>query len=239
MHWVAVVDDKDKDLQHHAKIVNETIGFELAGVFKSGIDIIRYCKTKKKLPDIILMDIEMPNFDGLQTIDFLNSYFPQIKIIAVSSHGEDEMIADILMCGAYGYVQKIKKDFNNRIASFDSTLKEALYAVAGNKKYLDGRFIECYNLPTPEELIIMRQNEKNLQRKKFNISKIEQELLLLSGAGLNYKQLGELCNKSPRTVEVQIKTIATKLDAGKGQLGLFSFSLRNNLIKLAKLFNSK
>lgn len=238
MQLVAVVDDNEKVLMHHSTIVQKIKGFSLLGEFKSGIDIILYCQTHKILPNIILMDIEMPNFDGLQTTDFLNSYFPQIKIIAISSHSHDDIVKDMLLCGAYGYIQKVKNDFGKRIIAFDVVLKNALQAIANNERYLDERFREFYELPNPDELVRLRQNEKNLQRKQFNISKIEQELVLLCPVGLSYKQLGNICNKSPRTVETEIRGLIKKLDAGKGQHGLFSFAITNNLIKIAKLFSN-
>jgi len=235
MTLVAIVDDKESVLQEHTAIVNQLPGFEVIGQFTNGIEIIKYCKTQKQLPDIILMDIEMPRFDGVQTTDYLTTCFPQIKILGVSIHTDEHIIIDLLSCGAYGYIFKSTMPDRLKFTPFKEVMAHALLSLAGNREYIDERF-QDYTIPIRKELMALRQNEKEQQRKRFNLTKIEEELILLSGANLSYHEFAEVNNKSPRTVETQRNQAAKKLSADKGQVGLFAFSLRNGLIKMATYF---
>src|SRR5580704_16605464 len=57
-------------------------------------------------PDVILMDIKMPEMDGMQTTAYINQHFRQIKVLALSMHNEDKYIVDMMKAGASGYLLK-------------------------------------------------------------------------------------------------------------------------------------
>ena len=105
----------------------------------------------------------------------------------------------------------------------------------GNE-YIDERFAKIYEVAPRAVLMQERLNEKGAQLQRYNLSKIEQELILLSGAEMSYTELGVLNNKSPRTIEGQINMTVKKLQSDKGKEGVFIFSLRNGLVKIAKFF---
>ena len=239
MTSVAIVDDNYAFVLELSAMVNSVPGFTVMGQFKNGIEIITYCKSQKQLPDIILMDIEMPRFDGIQTTDYLTTYFPDIKIAAVSSYGDKNFIEEILTCGALGYVFKSRAKQDNKffiLPDFKPILANALYSLAMGNEYIDERFAKIYEVAPRAVLMQERLNEKGAQLQRYNLSKIEQELILLSGAEMSYTELGVLNNKSPRTIEGQINMTVKKLQSDKGKEGVFIFSLRNGLVKIAKFF---
>jgi len=132
MPLVAIVDDKESVLQEHTAIVNQLPGFEVIGQFTNGIEIIKYCKTQKQLPDIILMNIEMPRFDGVQTTDYLTTCFPQIKILGVSRLLTEPDVADLLDAGAAAIIAKASLH-NNQYP----LLQKAFDAVMQQKIFID------------------------------------------------------------------------------------------------------
>ena len=239
MTSVAIVDDNYAFVLELSAMVNSVPGFTVMGQFKNGIEIITYCKSQKQLPDIILMDIEMPRFDGIQTTDYLTTYFPDIKIAAVSSYIEKSLIEDILICGGFGYIFKTTAKQDKQLIampSFKPVLANALHSLAMGNEYIDERFANSWKISPRAELMQERLNEKGAQLQRYNLSKIEQELILLSGAEMSYTELGVLNNKSPRTIEGQINKTVKKLQSDKGKEGVFIFSLRNGLVKIAKFF---
>ena len=74
----------------------------------------------KKIPDIVTMDITMPDMDGITAVKYIKNKYPDAKIIMVTSHGQENMVRDALISGARGYIlkpiQKVKlKESLNKI----------------------------------------------------------------------------------------------------------------------------
>jgi len=87
-------------------------------------------RARELLPDVVIMDITMPNLNGVEATRQITNEFPQIKIIALSVHSNRGFVADMLEAGAAGYVLKE--------CLFDE-LVQAIHAVIGGKTYLSSR----------------------------------------------------------------------------------------------------
>ncbi len=77
---------------------------EIIGVCYNGREAIEFCR--KKIPDVILMDVKMPITDGVQATKTITKHYPQIKIIMLTTFDEDEYVQNAITVGARGYLLK-------------------------------------------------------------------------------------------------------------------------------------
>lgn len=86
----------------------EQLGYKVAGTAATGREAIaayRACR-----PDVVTMDITMPDMDGIEATRTIVSEFPEAKIVMITSHGQEKMVLDALKAGAKGYVLKPFQD---------------------------------------------------------------------------------------------------------------------------------
>jgi len=100
---VLVVDDSPITLKKLCKML-EDIGHTIAGTARTGSDAIEQYKTLQ--PDLVTMDITMPDMDGIEATQAMFQQAPAALIIMVTSHGQEQMVIDAIDAGAKGYVLK-------------------------------------------------------------------------------------------------------------------------------------
>lgn len=93
-------------LEGLATLIESIDGFELAGKFSSGRDMIEALKKADPLPDICIVDIEMPGMDGVETVRSIRPLFPDLKIMALTMHDEWHFVSKMITAGANGYLLK-------------------------------------------------------------------------------------------------------------------------------------
>ena len=101
---ILIVDDLKTVRESIKAFIAEVAQLEVIGTAVDGYDAI--AKVKDLQPDIILMDVEMPGLDGLEATKSINQQYPQIKILILTSHDRDELIAQSIEAGAEGYLLK-------------------------------------------------------------------------------------------------------------------------------------
>ncbi len=107
MTKVMIVDDNIQHLQNLIDKVKNIPEFVVLTTAKDGIEVLDYLRHKTVLPDIILLDIDMPLYDGISTMDFINTFDASIKVIGISSHFEKPLIDNMMGCGALGFINKL------------------------------------------------------------------------------------------------------------------------------------
>jgi len=160
MITVMVVDDNPTHLKNLIEKINTINGYKVIATANDGIKAIDYIRHKKPEPEIILIDIEMPIFDGLSTIDFITSFHNNIKTIAVSTHFEKSLIDELMASKTLGFLNKMnivtKYSLSNNEksdieVSTKNFLTNCLEAVKNNTPYVDLRL--DYDLSIIEGLI--------------------------------------------------------------------------------------
>lgn len=111
---IMVVDDSALTVKRLVTML-EQLGHEVTKTCKSGLEAVQtieYLVNKaSSLPDLITMDITMPDMDGIEATRRILAVAPQALIIMVTSHGQEQMVMDAIAAGAKGYVLKpIKQD---------------------------------------------------------------------------------------------------------------------------------
>ena len=158
-----------------------------------GYECLNYAN--KTQPDIILLDINMPNLDGLQVLDIIKSQKMKCKVIILTIHNEIDYLIKALDKGCDGYILK-DSDFD--------TLKKAIMTVYKGETYIE---------PSLVPLLNVRLAERDIMKDKTNeLTRREIEVLRMIAAGSSNKEIASVLNISERTVKNHISNIFKKID---------------------------
>jgi DNA-binding NarL/FixJ family response regulator len=119
MWQILIVDNHPVSRAGLRLIFETTPDFQVIGDASSGQQAIQFCQ--EVVPDVILMDINMPNGNGIEATEVLHRQFPQIIIIAVSAFRHEEMQQEIMRAGASGYMSK-ETDFVDMIKQIEEII---------------------------------------------------------------------------------------------------------------------
>ena len=101
---IMIADDQELIRESLKIILSTQKEFNIISTAVSGKDVIE--KVRDEAPDVILMDIRMPDMDGVQCTKFIKEVYPEIKIIILTTFDDDDYIFDALKYGASGYLLK-------------------------------------------------------------------------------------------------------------------------------------
>jgi len=170
-------------------------------------------------PDVILMDFNMPNMDGIQCIELILEKIPDQKILMLTGYDDTELIREALRKGALGYVLKnIAKD----------ELVKAIVAVNDRKRHLDqqvqNKVVEAFLMS--EENVI---TDHSIKENAHNLSNREIEILKLISEGNSSSKIADQLFISANTVDTHRKNIMAKCGVKK-ITELITFANRNNIL---------
>lgn len=226
MLTIAVIDDIEKWLlivENHIKNIKNC---SLLVKANDGIDFINWCYHHKQLPDIALVDVEMPKMDGVQLTDFLTEQFATVKVIAISSYAHKEAVIDMIACGAYGYVSKMNNMKN---------LSNAIIAVIEGNVYIDP-VLEIKDI-NREHLMGERKKQKHVYGESILTLK-QKAMIALYTTTASQKEIATTLSISQKTVENQVRNISDILKVSSRQ-AFTLMSIRNGLTKVARIFKEK
>lgn len=171
---------------------------------------------KKLAPDIIIMDVAMPDLNGMEATRQIVADSPGVKVIAVSMHSDRRFVAEMLKAGASAY---LSKDY-----AFDE-LENAIRTVVANKIYLSpdisGVVVDSYVRHTPKP-----------ESSAFSLlSDREREVLQLLAEGKTAKEIADQLHVSIKTVETHRTNIMTKLNIHR-VAELTKYAIREGLTPL-------
>ena len=128
---IFIADDHRLILAGLATLIGSIEGFELAGKFSSGKEMIDALQKTTRTPDVCIVDIEMPGMDGVETVKAIRQSFPKLKIMALTMHDEWHFVNRMIAAGANGYLLKnVERDVFietvNKVLSGSSFVTEGL-----------------------------------------------------------------------------------------------------------------
>jgi DNA-binding NarL/FixJ family response regulator len=210
---IALADDHVLLRNGLAGLLNE-LNYEVVFEADNGKQFIEKIKTHTA-PQLVLMDINMPEMDGYDTTLWLKKNHPQVKVLALSMFNDENAIIRMMKNGAKGYILK---------DSSPAELKAALQALETKGFYhselVTGTLIHTINhLDDPEGSIkdVLGLNDREL------------ELLKLMCTEMTLKEIAEKMNLSPRTVDGYRDTLLDKLQC-KSRVGLVIFAIKNGIV---------
>jgi DNA-binding NarL/FixJ family response regulator len=163
-------------------------------------------------PDVLLLDINMPNMNGLEVLKELKSRKSKLKVLVLTVHNETEYLLKAVDIGINGYVLK---------DSESAELKKAIFAVNDGETYIQPSLIPALN---------QKKIERSVDEEKIeSLTSRELEVLKLLAVGMYNKEVAEKLEISERTVKNHVSNIFKKLEVtDRTQAAVFA--IRNNLI---------
>jgi DNA-binding NarL/FixJ family response regulator len=204
---IAIVDDHTLFRDGVASLMGEFEELKVVFEAENG-EQMQHKLAKHPLPQVILMDINMPVMDGYLATKWVKENYPQIRVLALSMFEDDKAVIRMIKSGAGGYVLKESKP---------RELLEAIKTI--NEK---GVFIN--------EMVSGKLIRKMTDNDSPDFSRKEFEFLRLCCSELTYKEIAEQMYVSPRTVDNYRESLFLKLNL-KTRTGLVLYAIQNEIFK--------
>jgi DNA-binding NarL/FixJ family response regulator len=206
---IALVDDHALFRSGIAAMVNDLKGYSIMFEAANGQDLMRKMSPKFK-PDIVLLDINMPQMGGIATAQWLRSNYPEVNIIVLSMFEDADKVLAMVKLGVKGYLLKDAEPHE---------FEQALNNVTQNEVYFP-QFVTRH---------LISNFNKPVDTVKLNNREIE--FLKLSGTELTYKEIADQMCISVRTVDGYRDQLFEKLQI-KSRVGLVLYAIKNKLIEV-------
>lgn len=194
------------------KLVESKMEYEVVGEASDGFTAIKLAQ--KLTPDLIILDISMPNMTGLQAITEINDLRPPIKVMILSMHDSEEYIRQFLKLGVVGYLLK------------DTASEELLAAIAEIRR--GGTYFSA----AIASRMTLRKSSGDAPLTRFEaLTRQELKVLKMLAEGRSNKEIAALLFISPKTVETHRTHIMKKLDL-HDITDLVRLAIKMNLIEV-------
>lgn len=209
---IAIVDDHDLFRKGIISLFKEFPEIQILIESGDGQDLLNQMKTKQ--PDVILLDISMPEMDGIQAIDKIKRKYPDVKVIMLTQYTDEQTIYHLMEKDANGFLPK---------SADIETIVDAIYSVV-DKGY--------YFTDTVSKAMVKGASNRQKSKPGFHtpsLSPREIEVVKLICKQMSIIEIGQKLCLSPRTIDSYIKNIYEKTGAKKRE-GIVIYAAKNNLI---------
>ena len=210
---VAVVDDHTLLRNALAKLIDSFDNFSVFFEAQNGEELKEKLR-KRLIPEIILLDVNMPGMNGFETAEWLFKNHPQIKILALSMFSDENTIIRMLKLGAKGYIMKTAEPEELHLA-LKSVMQKNFYL----SEYITGKIVGGLNknMEQPDEQVVL--TAKEIEFLKFTCSE------------LSYKEIAEKMFVSSRRVEDHRNALFEKLKI-RSRVGLVMYAIKNGIFEI-------
>jgi two-component system, NarL family, response regulator LiaR len=206
---VAIVDDHAVVRSGLAAFLLTFDDFELVGEAQNGRSAVELCNTV--LPDVVLMDLVMPDMDGAAATRAIRQAHPEVQVIALTSFQEGELIQEVLQAGAIGYLLKD--------VSADELAAAIRSARAGRPTLA----------PEATRVLIAQSVGGSMATPGYDLSSREREVLALMARGMNNPDIATELVIGRSTVKFHVSSILAKLGAAT-RTEAVALALQNRLV---------
>jgi DNA-binding NarL/FixJ family response regulator len=207
---LAITDDHEMVLKGIETMISNTPEIEVVGTYNNAHDTLKRISRDK--PDILLLDINLPDINGINLCKQLLKNYPNLKIIALTNYEDTSFVKRILNNGAHGYLLKN----TDRLE-----LIEALKTVLSGEQYLQADI--------KKKLLFQSKGNSASNSLIVNLTRREKEVLQAISEELTTQEISAKLFISPKTVETHRMNIMSKLGA-KNSVGIIKIALEKHLL---------
>jgi DNA-binding NarL/FixJ family response regulator len=212
---IIIVDDHQMFREGLKFLLDGISSVEVIAEAVDGADFIKLLSTC--IPDLVLMDINMPNMDGIEASRKALEMMPELKIIVLSMFGDESYYYQMIQAGVKGFILK---------KSGSSELVTAINSVMNGEEYFSNELLKNVIMSFGSKKQIKNADEIKL----INFTLREKEVLTLICNGFSTKEIADKLNISARTVEVHKSNLFLKTGT-KTTGSLISVSIKSNLVE--------
>jgi DNA-binding NarL/FixJ family response regulator len=207
---IIIADDHTMFLQGIVSLLENEENITILGKAENGKAVFKIMENS--IPDIILLDISMPEMDGIEVTKIIKQKYPAIKILIVSTHSNTQMIAKLIRMGADGYLLK------------NAEKQELLHAI---QTIQNGETYFCKEVEEKKE-----DNNAKIKSETLQITELssrEKEILVLISQEFTGNEIAEKTNISLNTVNTHRRNLLSKLNV-KNTAGLVKYAIEYGLL---------
>lgn len=171
----------------------------------------------KTLPDIVLMDINMPEMDGFETTQWLKKNHPEVHVLALSMYDNETSIIRMLKCGAKGYILKDSEPAELR-AAIEALMNKGFYY----SDLVSGKLMHAIN---------KMDDDGDGLKSLVPLNERETDFLKYTCTELTYKEIADKMFVSPRTIDGYRDALFEKLHV-KTRVGLVMYAIKNGIVNV-------
>ena len=209
---IGIVDDHQLFVKSLVRLFDDIKACQVVLEALNGKEMIRKLAVPGAVPDILLIDVNMPQMDGAATAAYIREHYPAVKMVVLSMNSDDHTILKMLRLGCCAY---LLKDIH------PNDLETAIFEIDGKGFYN----ADAYNL-NARRLMLQSQLEEQL-----HLTERELKFLRMACSDLTYKQIAAAMFVSDRTVDGYRDALFVKLKV-QSRVGMALEALRRNLVTL-------
>lgn len=190
---VVVFDDHKGRREALHMLINDTSDMQCVGTFNNCAHVLE--NIKDTVPDVVLMDIDMPKVNGIEGLKLIRQFAPETIILMQTVFDDEDKIFTAIRQGAHGYF--LKKTAPDKLIE---GIRDALEGGAPMSSSIARKVFEAF-----------QQQPATTQKDRFDLTAREKEILSLLMRGMSYKMIAEMCSISFNTVNGHCKKIYEKL----------------------------
>lgn len=211
-----VITDDHKLFRRGIQSIIEDFDFvDEIGEAENGIELLELLKESEPKPDVVLLDIKMPEMDGIETTEKLKELFSDVKILILTMEDDEQIILHLVSCGVNGYLLKNAEP---------DELETALLRLMTNDFYFPSNI---------SDIVLRNIHYKKKDSNKFasGLSEREIQVLELICKENTAQEIAEILCISKRTVESHKRNLLEKTGT-KNMAGLVVYALKNRIVEI-------
>ena len=217
---IVLADDEELFRRGIAFILQRENNMEIIFEAPNGQELVSFLRESTIHPDIVIMDLKMPQLNGVETTKIIQNEFPHIKIIAWSSYETSSFIANMIHVGASSYLVK------------NSTPEEMIFTI--NEVYDKGFYYNEQVMKIINEVDVVPDQKNKALFESDCLTAREKEVLQLICKQLSAKEIGERLFISARTVDGHRNNLLLKTES-KNVAGLVVYAIQNKIVNQGDL----
>lgn len=197
---ILIADDQELIRESLKIILSTNNEFEVIDTVGSGKEVVE--SIRRHIPDIILMDVRMPDMDGVQCTKFVKEVYPEIKVIVLTTFDDDEYIFSALKYGASGYLLK-----GVSLDELTSAIKTVLQGGAIFNPNVASKVTKIFSEMAKNNIVAERIHDEDLP----NLNDTEWKIIQQVSQGLSNKEIAEILKFTEGTIRNYLSVILDKL----------------------------